>query len=260
MDINDIPHSRGNAIKFFKALTDTRRDTLRGKKVYDLSAGSGYIANLFYECGSNVKALDLFPEHNQFKHLDTGKIDLSKDFDIGDSMADIVILSETFEHLPDQYHFFKEVSRILDKKGLFILTTPNPSSLRSRFSQFVTESEHYSNPLPDETNAYVQWPGTGNGYFNKIFISGILRIRVLAAINGLKIKTIHQSEVTSTSVLLMIFYPLIWFFSLKNYRKQIKEHIENKHIYKQIYDINTSVKILLSKHLIIEFEKNEVNN
>jgi hypothetical protein len=44
------------------------------------------------------------------------------------------------------------------------------------------ESEHYSFPMPDETNAFVKWPGTSNGYFNKIFISGILRIRTLAAI------------------------------------------------------------------------------
>jgi SAM-dependent methyltransferase len=255
MDIEDIPHSRGNSILFFRSFVRRQRRLLKGKKFVDLSAGSGYIANLFDEAGCIVKAYDLFPEHNLFPHITAEKIDLQHTFPISDQSVDIVILSETFEHLPDQFHFFKESARILNQNGTLILTTPNTSSLRSRFSQFVTESEHYSNPLPDETNAYVNWPGTNDGYFNKIFISGVLRMRVLAAINGLKIKEIYKSQYTSTSFLLLIFYPLIWFFSRKNLRKQLKSSPENAEIYWAIFNINTSLKILLSKHLVIEFEK-----
>jgi SAM-dependent methyltransferase len=255
MEINDIPHTRGNAVLFFKAYIENQKTRLKGKRFYDLSAGSGYIANLFGEAGCQVKAYDLFPNHNLFLQLNTQKIDLRQNFPIGDRDADIVILSETFEHLPNQYHFFKETARILGEGGILIVTTPNPSSLRSRFSQFVTESEHYANPLPDESSAYVTWPDTNDGYFNKIFISGILRIRVLAAINGLEIKNIHKTPYSSTSYLLLIFYPFIWYFSWKNMRKQVKTNPQNVTIYKSVYEINTSIKILLSKHLIVEFVK-----
>jgi SAM-dependent methyltransferase len=257
MDIKDIPHTRGNSILFFKSFVSANSSFLKGKRVFDLSAGSGYIAHLFAEAGCQVLAFDLFPEHNMFSDIQCKKIDLQQDFPINSNSADLVVLSETFEHLPDQHHFFKETSRILDKDGVLIITTPNPSSLRSRFSQFVTESEHYSNPLPDETNAFVKWPDTDDGYFNKIFISGILRMRVLAAINGLQIKKIHKSQFTSTSFFLLVFYPVIWFFSLRNLRKQIKKSPENTDIYRTIYKINTSLKILLSKHLIIEFVKKQ---
>lgn len=255
MNINDIPHSRGNSILFFRSFVNRHAALLKGKRCIDLSAGSGYIAHLFANAGSIVQAFDLFPEHNLFPDIVSQRIDLQLPFPIKDGSADFVILSETFEHLPDQYHFFKESARILEKGGTLIITTPNPSSLRSRFSQFVTESEHYSNPLPDETNAYVQWPGTNDGYFNKIFISGVLRMRVLAAINGLQIREIHKSQYTSTSFILLIFYPLIWFFSRKNLRKQLRSFPENADIYRSIFNINTSLKILLSKHLIMEFEK-----
>ncbi|MBL0023696.1 MAG: class I SAM-dependent methyltransferase [Saprospiraceae bacterium] len=255
MDINDIPHTRGNSIRFFTSYITKHASSLKGKRIYDLSAGSGYIARLFTEKGGKVSAYDLFPEHNAFSEIDIRKIDLQYEFPIEDKSADVVILSETFEHLPNQFHFFKETERVLDTNGILIITTPNTSSLRSRFSQFVTESEHYSNPLPDETTAFVTWPGTTDGYFNKIFISGILRIRVLAAINGLEIRKIHKSQFTSTSFLLLIFYPFILFFSWKNLRRQLKLSPENYHIYHSIYKLNTSFRILLSKHLIIEFLK-----
>ncbi len=255
MEVKDIPHTRGNSILFFTSYVSRNATFLKGKRFFDLSSGSGYIAHLFAQANCKVKAYDLFPEHNLFPDIVTEKIDLQHDFPLNDGSADVVILSETFEHLPDQQHFFKETARILDKGGILIITTPNPSSLRSRFSQFVTESEHYSNPLPDETNAYVQWPGTNDGYFNKIFISGVLRMRVIAAINGLQIREIHKSQYTSTSFILLIFYPLIWFFSFKNLRKQLRSFPANAEIYRSIFKINTSMKILLSKHLIIEFEK-----
>lgn len=257
MHIGDIPHTRENSVRFFLSYTEKNKEQIAGKNIYDLSAGSGYIANLFYEAGGKVSALDLFPEQNNYAHLSCQKINLQEDFPIADQQADIAILSETFEHLPNQFHFFKEASRILKPKGILILTTPNASSLRGRFSQFLMESEHYSYPLANETNAYTSWPGTNNNYFAKVFMSGILRIRLLAALNGLEIKEIHKTPYSSTAFLLLIlFYPFIYYFSRKNLRSQIKQSPKNEAIYRNIFAISTSLKVLLSKHLVVEFIKN----
>src|SRR5690349_1244119 len=254
METLAVPHSRDNAVAFFRNYT-AGNQSLRGKKVADLSAGSGYIANLFKEVGADVSLYDLFPQQNKFCPLPCKPIDLQKTFPIGDQSIDVAICAETIEHLPNQYFFFQEASRILKKGGTLILTTPNSSSLRSRFSQFLMESEHYSQPAPNEVDAFTKWPGSNDGYFGKLFISGILRIRTLAAISGLKIKAVHKTKGSSTSWLLMVFYPMIYYFSRRNYNRQSARDQSNETTYREVFEVNTSLQVLASKHLIIEFAK-----
>lgn len=256
-DVQEIAHSRDNALRFFRAYVSKNKTKLKDKVVIDLSAGTGYIAHLFEEAGANVRAFDLFPEQNKFAATGCEKIDLQKEFPLSNAVADVVICAETIEHLPNQHFFFCEVARITKPGGIFILTTPNSSSLRSRFSQFIMESEHYSNPPPNEINAFVSWADGKSGYFSKLFISGVLRLRTLAALNQLTLVEIHRTPYSSTSIILMFLYPLLYFFSWKGYRRQVQEDIVNQSAFHAIFKINTSPKVLLSKHLIIEFKKRQ---
>lgn len=254
--MSEVLHSRENAIKFFARYL--KENNVKGKKVIDLSAGSGYIINEFHKAGADVELYDLFPEQNTFCPVPCKSIDLQKPFsNIG--KADIVLLGETMEHLPNQFFFFTEVSRILKPAGVLIVTTPNTSSLRSRMSQFLMESEHYSTPPPNETDAFARWPGSEDGYFGKLFISGILRLRTLAAINGLKIKKIHRTQASSTSILLLIWYPVLYYFSAKNKRKEIRNDPANAAVYKEIFNLNTSLAVLTSKHLIVEWVSSSIS-
>ncbi|MFN5169400.1 MAG: methyltransferase domain-containing protein [Cyclobacteriaceae bacterium] len=255
MALPEVPHSRQLALDYFERYVHDHASTLSGKAVYDLSAGSGYIAGLFHHQGAHVHLYDLFPEHNQLAEVPCGKIDLQQPFPIGDGVADIVISSETIEHLPDQYHFFREAARILKPGGYLLLTTPNTSSLRSRFAQFLGESEHYATPLPNEHEAFVRWPGSTHGYFGKIFLSGILRLRLLAALNGLRIHRVVPTKTSSTSTGLMILYPLIWFFSRRAYQKKLRAHPGQQVTLNEIYELSTSGHVLRSKHLIVEWVK-----
>lgn len=255
MDREEVPHSRQPTIDFFQKYVEAPKHDLVGKKVIDLSAGSGFIANLFLEKGADVLLFDLFPDQNKFCAHPCQFIDLQKPFPIESDSADLVICAETMEHLPNQFFFFQEAARILKPNGTLLITTPNVSSLRSRFSQFIGESEHYSTPLPNELNAFTKWPGSRQGYFSKIFLSGILRLRLLAALQGLAICQIEKTKSSSTSICLMVFYPLIYYFSLKNYKKQIRLNPTQQKPLKEVFKWNTSLKILLSKQLIIEFKK-----
>ncbi len=251
----NVEHSRDSALHFFENYTGKNKTDLHKKNVVDLSAGSGYIAHLFENVGADVHLYDLFPDQNIFSKATCRFIDLQKEFPIQDASVDLVICSETIEHLPNQNHLFVETARILKPNGIFILTTPNSSSLRSRFAQFMMESEHYSTPAPNELNAFASWDGKDGGYFSKLFISGVLRLRTLAAINHLQIKKIHPSKYSSTSIWMMVMYPLLYFFNSRVVSKQIKSDPKNENIYRSIFKINTSLDVLLSKHLIIELFK-----
>ncbi len=191
----EIDHSREIAVRFFLDYVKKNGNELRTKSVCDLSAGRGFIARLFEEVGADIFAFDLFPDQNRFLKAIVGEIDLQEKFPINDALMDVVICCETIEHLPNQYFLFQEASRVLKSGGVFILTTPNSSSLRSRFSQFMMESEHYGAPAPNELNAFTSWDDRKGGYFSKIFISGVLRLRTMAALSHLELKNyIPQKE------------------------------------------------------------------
>ena len=256
--IPEVEHTRESALTFFLTYTEKNKDLLQSRKVCDLSAGRGYIAHLFEKAGSDVHAYDLFPDQNKFLKSQVRKIDLQQKFpDENDSM-DLVLCCETIEHLPNQYFLFQEAARIVKEGGTFILTTPNSSSLRSRFSQFMMESEHYGAPAPNELNAFTSWDNSKEGYFSKLFISGVLRLRTLAALNKLTLKKIHPTQRSSTSKLLLFWYPVLYYFNWKAMKKQIKNDPPNADTYRTIFKLNTSMDVLLGKHLIMEFEKKQM--
>lgn len=226
---------------------------LKGKTVVDLSAGTGYIAHLFEVAGSDVQVFDLVPEQNAYAQAACRFIDLQKEFPIASASADVAVCAETIEHLPNQFFFFQEVARILKPGGLLLLTTPNTSSLRSRLAQFAMESEHYGHAAPNEFDAFVEW-GTGK-YFSKLFLSGLLRLRTLAAINQLELVHSYRSATSSTSGFLLIFYPLLWILNYRVLRRQVRESPAHAMTLKKIFRINLSLRTLLNKHLLLEFRR-----
>jgi SAM-dependent methyltransferase len=235
------------------AHSQQQRSQLSGKTVVDLSAGTGYIANLFEQAGSHVHLFDLVPEQNRFAENRCQFIDLQKEFPIASATVDLAICAETMEHLPNQFFFFQEVARILKPGGRLLLTTPNTSSLRSRLAQFAMESEHYGHAAPNELDAYVEWGG--GKYFSKMFLSGLLRLRTLAAINQLRLTQSYAAPVSSTSVLLLVCYPLLWLLNARVLRKQIRQEPEHTATFEQIFKYNLALRTLLNKHLLLEFQK-----
>ena len=119
----------------------------------------------------------------------------------------------------------------------------------------MMESEHYGAPAPNELNAFTSWDNSKDGYFSKLFISGVLRLRTLAALNQLALKKVHPTKRSSTSAFLLFWYPVLYYFNRKAMLKQIKQDPANAHTYRTIFKLNTSMDLLLGKHLIMEFEK-----
>lgn len=252
---SSVAHSRDNAIRFFESYCRQHADSLPGKHVVDLSAGTGYVAHEFEKVGCDVRLFDLVPEQNIFATVACKFIDLQQPFPIESKSVDLAICGETMEHLPDQHFFFREAARILKPGGVLLVTTPNTSSLRSRLAQFAMESEHYGHAAPNELDAFVTW---GNGrYFGKLFLSGILRLRTLAAINGLVLRYSHPSRFSSTSVLLLVVYPVLWWLNYRVLQKQLRSEPQHADTFKQIFRVNLSLRTLVNKHLLLEFQKRE---
>ena len=243
------------------AVLKNMQEKLRGLSVIDMPAGSGYTSNILREHGANVSAYDLFPEFFDVDGIECKKIDLSEKLLIDDNSADMIVCQEGIEHLPNQLLLFQEFSRILKEKGTLIITTPNISHLRAKMSYLMSESDFYKRMPPNELDA-LWHTADGRQYFGHIFLIGIQKIRVLAAISGFKIKKVHTVKVSIGSFSLLFLYPLLILANVYSYIKNLYKYDgvnfnEKKKIYREIIKLNLHPTILFGKHLLLELEKTE---
>src|SRR5260370_11165484 len=128
-----------NSRRVLMMLSDARSRLAReSSKVLDIGCGNGYVSMLFAMHGFKVTATDswtLAERDASFKHY--GVEFLESNFNnpqpfkaIADESFQLALLGEVFEHvLNHPLGLLREIHRILSRKGLLILTTPNPSTL-----------------------------------------------------------------------------------------------------------------------------------
>ena len=73
--IKQVPHSKGAALEFIHRFVE--ENDVKGKTVIDVSAGSGYVANLWHNAGAIVKAFDMYHHNFQSDALTCVPIDLN---------------------------------------------------------------------------------------------------------------------------------------------------------------------------------------
>lgn len=235
-----------------------------GKKVLDIPAGSGHTSALLKEQGADVYAYDIFPELFLPQNIVCQLADLGEKIPVDSESFDDVICQEGIEHMTDQFKVLKELARVLKKQGRLILTTPNYSNLRSRFSFLVGESEYFGKSLPPHVLNSVWLSQKEKIYFGHLFLTGFFKLKLLAELVGFELVEWHATRVNYTSLILFpLFYPFIFIFNLKAYlresRKLAKEPNE-KNVLWQSFKWSIHPSPLLSGHLFLEFKKQEESN
>lgn len=230
------------------------------KYVIDIPAGTGITSQTLKDVGAKVLAFDLFPEFFKTDGISCSYADIMDKIPIANNIADWVICQEGIEHFENQFHALKEFNRILKLNGKLIVTTPNYSNLRSKFSYLISESEYFSKFMPPNEidSIWMTKKGDKRIYFGHIFLIGIQHLRCLAALSGFKIKNVYRVRTNKTSVwLLPIFYPFIYLFNWLVYKKSILKtsNAEAVKIYNEIFRLNTHISILTDSHLFVELEK-----
>lgn len=109
------------------------KKSLRGKKVLEIGCYPPFLFSLLKDLGAEV--FGIAGPHQKVKaknvkiaDLNQGKIPFKDDF------FDLVVFSEVLEHLYcSPLKILQEVKRVLKKKGVCLLTTPNATSGLNRF-------------------------------------------------------------------------------------------------------------------------------
>ena len=242
----------------------TNSNKLKNQCVIDVPAGSGYSSELLKQVGADVQAFDLFPEFFKVDDLICHKADISRSIPVDAGVADYVLFQEGIEHLADQLAALKEMNRLLKPGGKLLLTTPNYSSLRSRLSYLLLESEIVKLMPPNELDSL--WFSDSQSeshdiYFGHIFLIGAQKLRLLGLLSGLRINKILRTKINLTSAaLFVLFYPLIMLTAFRVYRRAMRKNTQipiehRRRIYSDVFKLAINPKILVYRHLFIEFEK-----
>lgn len=263
MRYEDNPKS----IKYYvKRYLIANRELFKNKKVVDFPAGNGVTSRILKEIGAIPIPLDLFPEYFEIEGISCTRANIKDGLPIEGKSIDALICQEGIEHFSDQYGALKEFNRVLRINGTLVVTTPNYSNIRARMSYFLSESERFNSTMPPNELDSI-WMSkqdiTNEIYFGHIFLIGIQKLRVLAKLNGFKIKKHHFTRIKSTSVILFpLFYPFIFLSNWISYQKNLRKNKDfddetKKEVYGEIFKLAINPKILVGGYLMIEFEKEQ---
>ena len=266
MSKNNIPYEDNpKSIKYHvKKYLTNNRERIVGKIVVDLPAGNGITTKIIQDIGGIPLPFDLFPEYFNVDGIECKRANIMEHIPLENEHADFAICQEGIEHFTDQFKSFKEFNRILKHGGSLIITTPNYSNLRARLSYFLSESERFNSIMPpNEIDSIWMSNQTISNeiYFGHVFLIGIQKLRVLAALAGFKIKHIQFTRMKTTSLLLLLInYPFILLSNsityLKNRRKNKGVNIQfQQAVYKEVFKLSINPRILVDGHLFVEFEK-----
>lgn len=105
--------------------------------IIDVGAGERQFANLFTSF-KRYFAMDFV----QYPDIDI-VADLTQDWPVQDGVADIIIATNTLEHLPDTNHVLRESARVLASGGTFYITVPFLMGVHQAPYDFVRHT-HFS--------------------------------------------------------------------------------------------------------------------
>jgi len=123
--------------KILRFLSDTKKTA----KVLDIATWQWYLLEIlnkewFLELyGADISSVNFKLDKNIYNF---SQINANKELPYVDNFFDVIISSETIEHVQNPIFFLEELYRILKKDGIFILTTPNVETIFSKIYFLLT--------------------------------------------------------------------------------------------------------------------------
>jgi SAM-dependent methyltransferase len=139
----------------------------RGARIVDVGAGEGFFSkkmgDYIQAAGRNpaesLAACDLFPDFFHYRGITCDPVSLDGRLPYADDSFDVVCSLEVIEHLEDQFHFTRELLRILRPGGVAIISTPNVMNVNSRLRTLHSGFAVLFDPLSLSSNDPVHTSG-----------------------------------------------------------------------------------------------------
>jgi 2-polyprenyl-3-methyl-5-hydroxy-6-metoxy-1,4-benzoquinol methylase len=165
-------------------------ERLDSGRVLDIPCGSGaflrrLLDGAYAASGADIAPHDAIPAEAVFTAAD-----MNERLPYDDNSFDAVVSIEGIEHIKRPFDFVRECARILKPDGVLILTTPNISSLRSRWRWFLTGFHNKGKYPLDETNPQPR---------HHINLLSYPQLRYMFHTSGLRITGVATNQVKTIS-------------------------------------------------------------
>jgi 2-polyprenyl-3-methyl-5-hydroxy-6-metoxy-1,4-benzoquinol methylase len=214
--------------------------------IVDIPAGGGAFVQRLKDSGyQNILAIDI----ENLLEIDHDNFiigDMTRTLELEEESCDSVVCIDGIEHINKQVDFVKEIYRVLKTKGEFIISTPNISSLRSRWKWLTTGHHHKCNSPLDENNVTP---------LHHIGMISFPELRYLLHTNGFRITHIKTNRIKDVSWIFMILLPIVYLATSMTYRKTgKKQNLRelNKSVFNQVF----TKEVLYGETLIVKAIKN----
>jgi len=109
-----------------------------------LEIGFSLLPNPFLK--GDITGVDIFlPSKKPFNYTRMIKADVMKKLPFKNETFDTIVLSGVIEHLENPLKALRECSRVLKKRGILLMETPNPYFIPVVFSDFFMNLKYYFN-------------------------------------------------------------------------------------------------------------------
>ena len=224
----------------------------RGKKVLDLSAGSGDTSQILAAQGYVVVATDYGRPRPMANNIGrVGGVDLNEFLPFRSGAFDAVNLVEVIEHIENQPQLIREICRVLKPGGRVLISTPNILNVFSRirflFTGFLrgrVRPVHYSH---------------GPGQAPNIYLVHFYELYYLLFHYGFEVVELRKSRVKSAPLFFTaLLYPLLWLFSLETVIRAEKDPAQRR-LNWQILKLMFHPALLLSDNIIVVAKRTDGN-
>jgi len=221
-----------------------------GRRLFEGGCGTGALTRGMVSAGFEVtastfgEAIDLGPGASC-----VAGVDLNLALPLADASFDCAVLQEVIEHLENPAHVVREFSRILRTGGMWVLTTPNSSGVRSRlhflWSGFVKGRRRPANY------------GSPPGDYNNLFIPPLPVLHYLLWQYGFRVQRIGRANRKASAwVLFVLLYPFLWCGTMRYARPMAKyDSPLQREACRDLRRILLSPSVLMDENLVLVLEK-----
>jgi len=228
-------------------------ENTRSASIKHLDIGSGHgelIEILRSKLNLISSACDYTEKLMALKDVSVDVVDLNVEkIPYTDNQFQLVTCTEVLEHLEHYRETIREIHRILDTDGVFVLTTPNILNLKSRVRFLVFGFYNLFGPLHFKESELH----SAGGHINPISLYYVIHSLVDAGFKEFEI-TIDKRQGTSWFWMILLYLPIQLFSYVIRRREKARYQTIDEHNEKYVLHMN-SIDILLGRTLVIGCRK-----
>ncbi len=213
-------------------------------KILDIPCGAGAFSYRVLKQGKEVTSADI-ENLLKFDHAKFFLADMNKPLPFENGEFDAIVCIDGIEHIENPFAFVRECNRILKKNGKLIISTPNITSMRSRWRWFLTGHHNKcKSPLNENKPSSL----------HHIHMMAFPKIRYILHTSGFKITSIAANRIKPVSWIYIIFFPFSYVLTCFVYRKEEKDD-QQRRVNRQIMKTMFSGPVFFGETIIVKANK-----